>query len=88
MLEFIEKEKLRIEEILKNDEEHQNKKVYYILYNKQQILRGFIMAKILGVSILSAVGYKLKFDKYYNEFQSTDNYHSMVQCIKPIGISV
>ena len=33
MLEFIEKEKLRIEEILKNDEEHQNKKVDYILYN-------------------------------------------------------
>lgn len=36
MLEFIEKEKLRIEEILKNDEEHQNKKVYYILYNKEK----------------------------------------------------
>ena len=35
MLEFIEKEKLRIEEILKNDEEHQNKKVDYILYNKE-----------------------------------------------------
>ena len=36
MLEFIEKEKLRIEEILKNDEEHQNKKVDYILYNKEK----------------------------------------------------
>ena len=35
MLEFIEKEKLRIEEIIKNDEEHQNKKVDYILYNKE-----------------------------------------------------
>ena len=33
MLEFIEKEKIRIEELLKNDEEHQNKKVDYILYN-------------------------------------------------------
>lgn len=35
MLDFIEKDKLRIEEILKNDEEHQNKKVDYILYNKE-----------------------------------------------------
>lgn len=35
MLDFIEKEKIRIEEILKNDEEHQNKKVDYILYNKE-----------------------------------------------------
>lgn len=36
MLEFIEKEKIRIEELLKNDEEHQNKKVDYILYNKEK----------------------------------------------------
>ena len=39
------------------------------------------MAKILGVSILSAAGYKLKFDKYFKQFQQTDNYYSMVQCM-------
>lgn len=39
------------------------------------------MAKILGVSVLSAVGYKLKFDEYYKEFQKTDNYCSRMQCL-------
>ena len=39
------------------------------------------MAKILGVSVLDATGYKLKFDKYFKEFNSTDNYHVMVQCL-------
>ncbi len=37
------------------------------------------MAKILGVSVLSALGYKLKFDKYLKGFRETDNYQSMVQ---------
>ena len=32
MLDFIEKEKLRIEEYLKDSIEHQDKKVDYILY--------------------------------------------------------
>ena len=35
MLDFLEKEKLRIEEILKSDEKHQNKKIDYILYDKE-----------------------------------------------------
>lgn len=36
------------------------------------------MAKILGVSMLSALSYKMKFDKYLKEFRSTDHYYSMV----------
>ncbi|MBQ2835476.1 MAG: hypothetical protein IJE68_01390 [Clostridia bacterium] len=34
MLDFIEKEKLRIEDFLKNSEEHQDKKIQYILYKE------------------------------------------------------
>ena len=33
MLEFIEQEKLKVENILKEDMEHQDKKIDYILYN-------------------------------------------------------
>ncbi len=39
------------------------------------------MAKILGVSVLAATGYKLKFDKYFKEFNSSDNYYSMVHSL-------
>lgn len=39
------------------------------------------MAKILGVSLTSALGYKLKFDEYLKNFRQTDNYQSMVQCL-------
>ena len=37
------------------------------------------MAKILGVSVLSALSYKMKFDKYLKDFKSTDYYYSMVK---------
>ena len=36
MLDFIQKEKLRIEEYLKDSIDHQDKKVDYILYNGQK----------------------------------------------------
>ena len=39
------------------------------------------MAKILGVSLLSATAYKLKFDKYFKEFNSTSNYCSMMNLL-------
>lgn len=39
------------------------------------------MAKILGVSLLSATSYKLKFDKYLKEFESTDHYYSMLHAL-------
>lgn len=39
------------------------------------------MARILGVSLLSAMKYKTKFDQYLEEFRSTDNYQSMVQSL-------
>ena len=39
------------------------------------------MAKILGVSVLSALSYKMKFDKYLKEFTSTDHYYSMVHSL-------
>lgn len=37
------------------------------------------MAKVLGVSLLSALGYKRKFDKYLKAFRQTDNYQSMAK---------
>ena len=39
------------------------------------------MAKILGVSVLAATGYKLKFDKFFKKFNRTDSYYTMTQCL-------
>ena len=39
------------------------------------------MARVLGVSLLSALGYKAKFDSFKRRFNSTDNYFCMSACL-------
>ena len=39
------------------------------------------MARILGVSILSAMKYNRRFNQYFEKFCKTDNYLSMVSCL-------